>query len=135
MDDLNTQYCSKCLCLDPDGKKTTSTSSTPFSTSKTTSIYSCEYMVRSFNSYNCYYASPWYCFQGDGYCDDEHNNQFCNWDGGDCCLVKVDMYYCSECLCLDPNTFNYNSTITFSTSSTTDDIASSTEASCILVSL
>ena len=79
-----------------------------------------------------------YSLQGDGYCDDEHNNQFCNWDGGDCCLVNIDMNYCSECLCLDPNanfTTNYYSTTTFSTSSTTDEIASSTETSCILVSL
>ena len=58
LDTLDTEYCNECLCLDPDGKKTTFTTSTLFPTSITTSVSSCEYMVRSFNSYNCFYINP-----------------------------------------------------------------------------
>ena len=28
-------------------------------------------------------------FVGDGFCDDETNNEDCNFDGGDCCLDFV----------------------------------------------
>ena len=40
---------------------------------------------------------------GDGICDDETNNEICEWDGGDCCgeLVKTD--HCKICGCFDPN--------------------------------
>ena len=43
-------------------------------------------------------------FKGDTFCDDENNNEGCDWDGGDCCgdIVKTS---CSTCQyqCLDPN--------------------------------
>ena len=42
-------------------------------------------------------------YQGDGYCDDDNNNQGCFYDGGDCCGDNVLEYFCKECLCLDPN--------------------------------
>ena len=42
-------------------------------------------------------------WQGDGYCDDENNNEACQWDGGDCCGENVNTIYCSACECLDPN--------------------------------
>ena len=38
---------------------------------------------------------------GDGWCDDENNNDGCNFDGGDCCGDNVNTQYCSECLCLN----------------------------------
>ena len=42
-------------------------------------------------------------WQGDNSCDDENNNEECNWDGGDCCGYYVNTNYCYNCECLDPN--------------------------------
>ena len=39
---------------------------------------------------------------GDGYCDDENNNEECQWDGDDCCNGGNENY-CDDCGCLDPN--------------------------------
>ena len=36
----------------------------------------------------------------DGSCDDINNNVPCQYDGGDCCGVKVLKQYCFECDCL-----------------------------------
>ena len=38
---------------------------------------------------------------GDGYCDDENNNDGCNFDGGDCCLDEIIADYCTECVCYE----------------------------------
>ena len=38
-------------------------------------------------------------WSGNGFCDDENNNDKCNFDGGDCCLDVVDKHYCSKCVC------------------------------------
>merc|ERR1712165_384659 len=40
-------------------------------------------------------------WKGDGYCDDENNNDGCDYDGGDCCGDDVNTQYCSACQCLD----------------------------------
>ena len=45
----------------------------------------------------CLIGNPSYI--GDNYCDDENNNENCNFDGGDCCLENVNTQYCSECEC------------------------------------
>ena len=42
-------------------------------------------------------------FKGDGICDDENNNEACEYDGGDCCGSNADTSYCIECQCSDPN--------------------------------
>merc|ERR1712226_1408939 len=42
-------------------------------------------------------------WQGDGYCDDNNNNDGCDYDGGDCCGDDVNTKYCTECECLDPD--------------------------------
>jgi len=42
-------------------------------------------------------------WKGDGYCDDDNNNDACDYDGGDCCGNHVNTYYCTECECLDPD--------------------------------
>ena len=42
-------------------------------------------------------------WQGDGWCDDENNNDGCSFDGGDCCGNNVKTLFCSVCECLDPN--------------------------------
>ena len=39
----------------------------------------------------------------DNYCDDINNNMECSYDGGDCCGCNVVTWWCTECLCLDPN--------------------------------
>ena len=36
---------------------------------------------------------------GDGYCDDETNNENCHYDGGDCCGSDIDKDYCEICAC------------------------------------
>ena len=38
---------------------------------------------------------------GDLYCDDENNNEGCNFDGGDCCGPNIDTQYCLECICIE----------------------------------
>ena len=38
---------------------------------------------------------------GDGWCDDENNNDDCNFDGGDCCLDPINADYCTECICYE----------------------------------
>ena len=37
---------------------------------------------------------------GNGYCNDETNNEACNYDGGDCCGSCVVDFYCENCTCL-----------------------------------
>ena len=41
-------------------------------------------------------------WKGDNWCDDENNNEGCDWDGGDCCGPDVRDKYCTKCECLDP---------------------------------
>ena len=36
---------------------------------------------------------------GNGYCNDNTNNESCSYDGGDCCGPNVDTQYCTECIC------------------------------------
>jgi hypothetical protein len=36
---------------------------------------------------------------GDGFCDDLPNNAACQFDGGDCCLLEVNIYFCTVCYC------------------------------------
>ena len=38
---------------------------------------------------------------GNGYCNDETNNEGCNFDSGDCCGPCISTDDCIECLCLD----------------------------------
>ena len=49
----------------------------------------------SLGSGGCFFLA----YVGNGYCDDETNNQDCNYDGGDCCGSIVNTEYCSECQC------------------------------------
>ena len=43
---------------------------------------------------------------GDGYCNDETNNQQCNYDQGDCCGSCVNTNHCIECDCIGNFTNN-----------------------------
>ena len=41
-----------------------------------------------------------------GFCDDDNNNAFCSWDGGDCCTSapvsrRKPFSFCKACACLD----------------------------------
>ena len=37
---------------------------------------------------------------GDDYCDDDANNEACEFDKGDCCLLDSESKrYCKDCLC------------------------------------
>jgi len=75
-DNVVTDHCSACECLDPDfGNGTT-----------TEGPSSCR--------------PEWI---GDGECDDINNTEECQWDGGDCCGDDVATDYCTVCECLDPD--------------------------------
>ena len=76
-ENVNTIFCSYCDCLDPTYNMTTSPN---------ISTNSCNY-------------PHWI---GDYYCDDINNNEECEWDGGDCCGIDVNINYCTYCECLDP---------------------------------
>ena len=78
---VNTDYCSVCLCLEGGGGESGGTTTSPI----TTSI-----------SGAC--NQGWI---GDDYCDDINNNIDCNFDGGDCCGANVNTDYCDECLCIE----------------------------------
>ena len=56
----------------------------------------------------------------DQWCDDENNNEGCNWDGGACCNNDFDGYteYCTACECLDPNNGGPTTTTTTTTTTT-----------------
>ncbi len=36
---------------------------------------------------------------GDGFCNDELNNENCAYDGGDCCLPEMKSNVCEDCSC------------------------------------
>ena len=63
-------------------------------------------MIQHFNNSNGGCGSP--DWKGDGFCDDDNNNQKCEYDGGDCCGDNVNEQYCSICQCLDPNATQAN---------------------------
>ena len=44
----------------------------------------------------------------DDSCDDVNNNQFCNYDGGDCCGANVIKQYCIDCDCLGKYLFPFS---------------------------
>ena len=56
-----------------------------------------EQPLRSFTDF---YANPTcsYVFK-DGICDDWANTEECFFDGGDCCLTKINSIRCTECVC------------------------------------
>ena len=37
----------------------------------------------------------------DGFCNDFANYEGCLFDGGDCCLAKINTLKCTECKCHD----------------------------------
>merc|ERR1711935_629291 len=68
---------------------------------------------------------------GDGYCDDDNNNDACQFGGGDCCdqsSIKWNMY-CYECACLTtiaPTTTTPQPTTTTSEPTTTPEPTTTT---------
>ena len=48
----------------------------------------------------CLATNPEY--KGDGYCDDDLNNENCEYDDGDCCLENVNTQFCTDCECKEP---------------------------------
>ncbi len=37
---------------------------------------------------------------GDLFCNDENNNEQCDYDGGDCCIEEIQTDHCSVCECI-----------------------------------
>merc|ERR1711963_861782 len=131
-DNVNTQYCTACECLDPNnGGPTTTTTTTTTTTITTTGCGSPQWATDQWcddenNNQDCNFDGGACCFNdapgwnnyykdcecigchplewhGDGYCDDgELNTEACAYDGGDCCGKDVDTTYCTDCVCLEP---------------------------------
>merc|ERR1712047_27727 len=125
-DDVNTQYCSACECL--EGSTAAPTTAAPTTTEAPTAG-GCEFenwVGDNFcddgnNNAECDFdggdccgtdVNTTFCslcecnevcgnpqWEGDNFCDDENNNAGCNFDGGDCCGEAVNFTYCNECLC------------------------------------
>ena len=76
---VNTQYCTECLCLDVGGGGGSGGTNAPSGTTT-----SCN--------------QAWIA---DEYCDDINNNLDCTYDGGDCCGANANTQYCTACLCLE----------------------------------
>jgi len=81
---VKTKFCNQCQCLDPDNQGDAAA--------------------------GCAKTK----FKGDGNCDDNNNNEGCDYDGGDCCPASVKnnkgvktgtvkKTYCTKCECLDPD--------------------------------
>merc|ERR1712062_806546 len=126
-DDVNTQYCSACECLEgTTAAPTTTTAAPPPSTEEPTACEFPPWVGDNFcddgnNTPGCDYdggdccgddVNTTYCslcecmevcgnpqWEGDNFCDDENNNAGCNFDGGDCCGEAVNFTYCTECAC------------------------------------
>ena len=68
--------------------------------------YSGDKISQTTVDFNTSSEPPNYCkmvdFVGDEVCDDEVNNELCDFDGGDCCDIKHDRSLCSECFCHSP---------------------------------
>ena len=77
---VNTEWCTECLCLEGGGGSGGGTTTS----SGTTTVVGCN--------------QGWIA---DGYCDDINNNLDCTYDGGDCCGSNVQTQYCTECQCLE----------------------------------
>jgi len=92
-DDVNTQYCSACECLDPaNGGPTTTTTTT--TTTQPPPTDAC--------------GSPQWA--NDQWCDDENNNEGCNFDGGACCFNDAPGWnnYCKDCECIGCHPLNWH---------------------------
>merc|ERR1712214_127915 len=125
-DDVNTQYCSACECLEGTTAAPTTTAAPPPSTEGPGSCEFPQWVGDNFcddgnNTPGCDYdggdccgddVNTTYCslcecmevcgnpqWEGDNFCDDENNNAGCNFDGGDCCGEAVNFTYCTECAC------------------------------------
>ena len=89
-DNVDTSYCTQCLCLDP-GNSTISTTTVPTSTTTVATITKIpmEPML-----------CPNYASIGNGICDQANDNLVCYFDGGDCSLVG-DTTNCTSLECVD----------------------------------
>ena len=83
---------------------TSSTSTTTSMTSTTTTIKdTTTTTIITTNQIVCNGNPQWI---DDDICDDQNNNDKCDWDGGDCCGTSGDSlqyWYCDACECLDPD--------------------------------
>ena len=118
--DVNTDYCTKCECLEPKGPKAPTEPKEPKSPKgpkgpkaptepkepkgpkdskgpKGPKAPTEPKGPKGPSSKEC--GSPDYI--GDNYCDDENNNEACGFDDGDCC-GDVHTDYCTKCECLEP---------------------------------
>ena len=59
----------------------------------------CKIKVNTFNQTGCTSNIPGYI--GDGFCDDQNNNEGCHYDQGDCCGINVHTAYCTGCICYE----------------------------------
>ena len=86
--DIYTDYCVECICYE-SSISSSGTTPTPFTTSGSGAT----------NEGGCESSAV---FLGNGFCEDEYNNEGCQFDGGDCCGSNVNTSECKKCQCLDP---------------------------------
>merc|ERR1712146_457582 len=84
-------YCTYCLCLDPDSDLYVNKVTTLPPTTKLVTLYPCDVACKK---------DAW---RDDNYCDDDNNHCGCDWDGGDCCGADNKYTLCTDCACLDPD--------------------------------
>ena len=93
---VDTTYCTKCICK--NGPVTTSEPQTTMdSTMGTTTIEMEQTTKTSVNTgqNGCKYPEH----VGDGFCNDATNKEICDYDGGDCCTIFINVEYCRTCIC------------------------------------
>jgi len=130
--DVNTKYCTDCLCLDPEYKGSRCIAKhmgDGFCDDANNNIKCSWDKGDCCNAHHVgqfRYCADCLCLdptahkessscsgqcgsddhKGDQFCDDDNNNCACGWDGGDCCGNNGNMYqykYCFQCACMDPD--------------------------------
>ena len=87
---VDTSYCTKCICKDEP-----ITTSEPKTTMDNTISTTMEQTSKVSVNPGCPYPE----YVGDGFCDDATNKEICEYDGGDCCTIFVNVEHCRTCIC------------------------------------
>merc|ERR1711881_425244 len=87
----NYNFCTYCLCLDPESFWYVNKITTAAVTQPPTTKYACDSECAKKN------------WVADTFCDDANNNCGCDWDGGDCCGDTNNFSLCTDCTCQDPD--------------------------------
>ena len=139
-----TDYCTECLCHENSSNQTselivtlptstviTFTDGIDYGGNNTGTSFPIDILFTSYNSFYVHLGCLFPHYNGDGFCDDDTNNEICGFDGGDCCLDDPNLLYCFLCICNETGTSGANSSIetTLPTVTTQEYITTSIVAS------